>query len=241
MASNLKPEIVTKLAKYTGLAESTLRKKISQNKIKNPSLTSNASAHFIARMHDKSLLQMLDDEDKNSLKGYPDPQTTHPKVKNVTSEVKNKRKPVNKKPIITYQSDDYFIKEHIKETTRAYYAKCYTCVFILTRKILENLLIEIIRKKFPSEPDLILHISANRYHDFSKILKNLYDKRAQFGIEGKSLIKRIHQVVKPFKDDANDKAHSWYHIVKLPTEVDDWQFDSIFELIMKLEKEVGLR
>ena len=148
---------------------------------------------------------------------------------------------INKKPLISYQSEDYFIKEHIEETNRAYHAKCYTAVFILTRKIIENLLIRILRKNFPRNPSLFLNTSTNRYHDFSVILDNLFTERNQFSDVGKSVIERLNQLVKPFKDDANAKTHSWFHIVKSASEINDWQLETIFQLIIKLEQEVGLR
>lgn len=241
MAKLLDPKVLGLLAEYTGLEESTLRKKISQNKSKNPGLTSNASAHIIAQEYGRSILRRLDSEDKSSLKGYINPKKVSPKVE-ITKSVPRRKKVVEKKkPIISYQNDDYFIKAHLEETNRAFHAKCYTSVFILTRKILENLLIEILRNKFPSDLGLILNTSTGRYHDFSIILDNLYTKRTQFSSEGKSIIERINQLVKPFKKDANAKAHSWFHIVKSAKEIDRWQLDTIFELIVRLEKEVGLR
>ena len=241
MAKKLNPKIVSELAKYTGLEESTCRKKIFKNKSNNPFLTSNASAHVIAKTYKKSLLRMLDDEDRASLRGLSKPLIASPNIENKTPKLKSRKKTIKKKPKILYQSDDYFINAHIEETTKAYYAKCYTSFFILTRKVIENLLIGILRKKFPSEPDLVLNTSSTRYHDFSVILKNLFDKRATFSHEGMKAIERINQLVIPFKKDANNKAHSWFHIVTSANEINKWQLDVIIELIKIVEKEVGLR
>ena len=43
-----------------------------------------------------------------------------------------------------------------------------------------------------------------------------------------------------FKDDANDKAHSWYHIVKSRKELDDTNFQDIIEMIVRLEKSISM-
>jgi len=239
MTSKLKPEVLELLIKFSGLKKSTLRSRITRIKSKHPGLTSNAAAHVIAQSYDKSLLQKLDEEDKISLRGYTNTQTIYSKFYDKHQEVKNRKKKNEEKSIINYQSDDYFIKEHIKETNRAYNAKCYTSVFILVRKIIENLVVSIIKKKFSKEPELVLNTSTNRNLDFSVILKNLYEKRTQFSHDGKGAIERLNQLVKPFKDDANAKAHSWFHIVKSPKEIDDWQLDTIIELVKKLESEVG--
>jgi hypothetical protein len=242
MASRLNPEILNILHERTGKAIPTLRSEISRIRQKHPTLTSNAAAHLVAQKHNSSVLQKLDPEDKESLKGV----SITNKV-NALTEVKiapRVRDTIDKKqtkPIINYESEDYFVKEHIKELSRAYYSKCYTAVFILFRKIVENLIIDILKAKFPGRFDLIYNSALHRYHDFSIVLENLYRERSTFTHDGKNAIERLNQLIKPFKKDANDKTHSWFHIVKSPSEIDNLQLHSIVELIIFLEKEVGIR
>ncbi len=49
------------------------------------------------------------------------------------------------------------------------------------------------------------------------------------------------QLVEPFKKDANDKAHSWFHIVRSKREIDELDLQNITELIKKLEQSVALQ
>jgi hypothetical protein len=42
----------------------------------------------------------------------------------------------------------------------------------------------------------------------------------------------------PFKDDADQKAHSWYHIVKTKKEIDDMDAQIIFDLLYALEQKI---
>lgn len=65
-------------------------------------------------------------------------------------------------------------------------------------------------------------------------LENLFKKRNEFDPNRKGAIERLHQKVKPFKNDANDKAHSLYHIVESQTEVDDWNLNTIMALIKEV-------
>jgi len=107
-------------------------------------------------------------------------------------------------------------------------------------EIIENFIREILSNKYPpttrENKELYFDIGRGRVHDFSVVLKNLYDKRNDYGIEKSAIIKRLYQKVKPFKDDSNDKVHSWYHLVGKKTEVDDLDIQTIIELIKKLEK-----
>ena len=242
MASRLNPEILDILHNRTGKAKPTLRSEISRIRQKNPTLTSNAAAHLVAQKHNTSILQKLDPEDRESLKGVSIISRDNPRAEVKTApRAKVTRDKKLTTPIINYESEGYFVKEHIKELSRAYYSKCYTAVFILFRKIVENLIIDILKAKFPSRFDLIFNNVLHRYHDFSVVLENLYKERNAFTHDAKNAIERLNQLVNPFKKDANDKAHSWFHIVKSPSEIENLQLQSIVELIIFLEKEVGIR
>jgi hypothetical protein len=151
-----------------------------------------------------------------------------------------------KKPVINYvstnPSNSYFVNEHIRELTDAYYAGCYTAVFILFRKIVENLIIDILKAKFPSNRDLVFSTVQRRYHDFSVVIQNLYDEKNAFSHDGQKAIGRLRGLLESFRKEANDKTHSWFYIVTSPLEVDkDKQLQPIIELLIILEKEVGLR
>lgn len=242
MASRLDPEILEILHKRTKKEISTLRVLISRKKQNNPTLTSNAAAHLVAQENNTSVLQKLDAEDKESLKGILIASQRNVQVETrVISRGKSNLEKTHLKPIINYESEDYFVKEHILELSRAYYSKCYTAVFILFRKIIENFIIDILKAKFPSRFDLVYNTALHRNHDFSVVLENLYTERNAFTHEGKEAIDRLNQLIKPFKKDANDKTHSWFHIVKSPSEVENSQLEPIIELIKFLEKEVGIR
>jgi len=242
MASRLNPEILEILGKRTGKAIPTLRSEISRIRQTYPTLTSNAAAHLVAQKNNTSVLQKLDTDDRESLKGISiTSKENAPAEVKVAPRVKNTLDKRPSTPIINYDSEDYFVKEHIKELSRAYYSKCYTAVFVLFRKIIENLIIDILKAKFPSKFDLIYNSALHRYHDFSVVLENLYKERTAFTHDGKTAIERLHQLINPFKKNANDKTHSWFHIVKSPSEIDNLQLQSIVELIIFLEKEVGIR
>ena len=146
--------------------------------------------------------------------------------------------------VVKYDTTDHFIKGHIDELNRAYTFRCYTSVFMLARKIVENLIIDILKKKFPEKvkvnKELYFDITRNRLKDFEEILKGLRSRKNDFGSENKA-VERLCDLAAKLKENANNKTHSWYHLVEKKKEVDDLNLNTIFELIKKLEQVVGIR
>jgi hypothetical protein len=145
---------------------------------------------------------------------------------------------------INYETKDYFKKGHIAELNRAFQNRCFTSVYILARKIIENLIIDILRKKFPekneSNKELYFDTPRRRFKDFAVILKNLKLKSPDFGTSSKA-VDRLYVLALNLKDDANDKTHSWFHLVENRREIEGLQIKTIIELIIKLEVHVGIR
>jgi len=242
--SKLKPEILDALENITGVPKQRLRERIAR---RNPVLTSNAAAFLMAQDYGRSIARKLDEEDRAALKDYQalNRQTTtvipKPSQRRGTNGERSRKKHIINY-VSTNPSNSYFVNEHIRELTDAYYAKCYTAVFILFRKIVENLIIDILKAKFPDRIELVFSRGQQRYHDFSVVLQNLFNERNAFKHDGKKQIERLYNLVEPFRKEANDKTHSWFYIVKSSSEVDkDKELEPIIELVILLEKEVGLR
>jgi len=225
----LNPAILDFLHKKLNKAIVTIRSDISKLKRDYPQATLNAVAQIYATQYGESVRRLITKEDK----------LTIPSLKIEKVPTLKSRKPTRAKEqiikIIQFESADHFLNKHLAEINRAYTYKCYTCVFVLTRKVLENLIVEILKTKYPAQCDLYFDISKGRNHDFSVVLDNLFRKRSEFGEDKKVAIERLHQKLKPFKNDANDKVHSLYHIVESANEIDDWNIGSIMALITRIQ------
>lgn len=234
----LSPEIVQYLAKKMDLQPSTVSKNIYLLQKDYPNLTKNALAQIYARKNTQTIYRKLDKQDRESL---PSTEVVPEKIK--VSQKTNVSK-TNIKTVFEYDSDDYFIKGHINELNRAYSFGCYTSVFILLRKIIENLIVDILRAQYSGNnrqnKELYYNISHKRFQDFSVILKNLYDKRDDFGTNNKA-VARLYNLSKKMKDDTNDKTHSWFHLVERKAEIENLNAIQIIEIIKILEKQVGIR
>lgn len=237
--SNLDRNILDLIINKTGKSEQTIRNNLSKLRQRYPKCTMNAVAHIYSMENGFSILPKLKKEDKISI---PNLETeTQCKIKVKKTSIKKK-----KPDFFIYDSKEYFIKGHVKELNNAYNNNCFTSAYILIRKIIENLLIDILRKKFPESmnsknKELYYNITQKRNHDFSIIIDNLYKKRNEFGTEGDAIIQRINGLVKNLKKKTNDRVHSWFYLVENKTEFEEINVHQIVELIIKLEKIVGIK
>lgn len=231
-------KIVKDLAKKLKLAQKTVKKNIYLLQKSYPSLTKNALAQIYATKNGKTIFRKLDKEDKATL---PSTEAVPEKIK---IKVKNGNKKLSIKKVLDYETTDHFKKGHIEELNKAYTVGCNTSVFILARKIVENLIIDILKKKYPENvkknKELYFDTGQGRLKDFSIILKNLRSKKADFGSENKG-IEKLCDLAKFLKDDANNKTHSWYHLVENKKEIENLNLKTIIEIVKKLEKAVGIK
>lgn len=237
----LNRDIVSVLAGKLTKSESTIKKDIYILRSNYPKATLNAVAQLYARSYGYTVFKKLDKDDRNSM---PNMQI---QKESIVIKQKIKKTKANSNKIITfinYESDDYLTKEHISELNKAYTHKCYTCVSILLRKIIENKLIDILRHKFPptskENKELYFDIAQKRFKDLEIVIKNIRKKSSDFGVD-KKLVERIADLTGILKNKANDNTHSWFHIIKNKAEIQEVHPQMVFELIFKLEKNIGIR
>lgn len=147
--------------------------------------------------------------------------------------------------VFDYPSKNYFINKHVEEINKAYNARCLTSVYILIRKVFENIVIDILRKQFPpstlANKELYFDTTQNRYKDFSVILRAFYDKRLAFPVGLKPVIERLYALTKGLKDSANDRTHSLYFIVTKTQDIQELDLPTILELTKEIERGIGIR
>jgi hypothetical protein len=231
-SSFLNPEILEILSRKSELKPTTIRQNISKLRRNYPQCTLNAVAQIYASSLGLTVMQKLKQEDKDTI---PHNEVINPKVRIELKKKKGREKIIE---IINFKTNDYFINGHINEINKAYTKGCYTSTYILARKIIENLTLNILVKKYPPSSktnlDIYYDVAQRRTKDFGALLKNLLNKKGEFGFEKSSVIERFYQRAKKFKDDANDKTHSWYHLVESRTEIEELKIQGMIELINKI-------
>ena len=109
---------------------------------------------------------------------------------------------------VTWLPDDFY-KRLVDEINCLYINQLPMSLSILIRKLLENLIIDILRKKYGTR-DLQLYYdsSRGRFHDFSVLLKNLDSKKEEFHYITSNLDKSSIQRINKYREAGNSGAHS---------------------------------
>lgn len=106
--------------------------------------------------------------------------------------------------------NDFYI-ELQEQINRAFVYNVLSAVQILSRKILENLIIDILRKKYKGPGiELYYNTTKRRFQGFEILLKNLSDKLDAGDFKGisdafdRDLLRRVNE----FREQGNSSAHS---------------------------------
>jgi hypothetical protein len=145
--------------------------------------------------------------------------------------------------LIEIKFDEYFYRNLAEEVNLAYRTGMFTSAIILSRKMIENLVIEILRAKYkrarPRNLNLFYDKKNRRFHDFSYLIDKLdiKNKRNDFG-PNKQDISKFLSVVKPFRVNANSSTHS---IIEYPKQDDVTRLDIQYMvgLLVKVWKDLS--
>lgn len=130
---------------------------------------------------------------------------------------------------------DDFYGALIEQINRAYRIELYSVVMILARKLFENAIIDILRKRYGyTQLSVFYYKEENRFHDFGRLLHNSRDgiKKGDFisvkDMFDDELIDRIDK----FRDSSNSHAHSI--IVRMARSDIDSKRDEINDIAKRL-------
>lgn len=227
----LNPKIMEKLKRrMKGVTDGVIRSRLSQIRAKH-NVTLNAAAQIYAQSKGFSVMRYLKKEDTDSLRSIDIKRVV------ITPKTCKKEKILE---IARFPTDDKLLGAHLDEINRAYTFKCYTSTFVLCRKVLENLIVSILRKKYPENKkehkEKYWDLNRGRFLNFGALLKNFRDSSMDFGPE-KQLVERICEKADRFKETADEMTHSLYHIAT-KKEIDEKNFQHILDLIQELERKL---
>lgn len=95
----------------------------------------------------------------------------------------------------------------VSEINQCFHSQSYSATIVLTRKLIENLLVDILRKKYGmSEIELFYIPAKRRFQDLSELIANLRSKIEDFGALG--LQKKHITMIEKLREEANAKTHS---------------------------------
>ncbi|MEN6552857.1 MAG: hypothetical protein ABFC34_08215 [Methanobacterium sp.] len=109
--------------------------------------------------------------------------------------------------VVNYPDD--FYKKIVEEINFQYINKHSISLSILLRKLFENLIIDILRKKYKTAGlNVYYDTSKGRFHDFSILLKNLETKQQEFRYVSSNLDSKFIKELSKYRDVGNSSVHS---------------------------------
>jgi len=205
------------------------------NKIKNNAKKTEVKAIFSRIFSNINNLQKIRDDINENLEIFTLYLNEDLKLKKLSQPIKS-----NYSNFIDLKFNDFFHKKLKNEINSAFSYGLYTSTMLLSRKLIENLVIDVLRIKYPQNIPGNLEIYHNtkdgRFHDFTILLKNLEEKKDEFGID-KVIITEFISLIKPFRPRANADAHS---IIMISDENEVMKYDitRMAALLLKLRDNI---
>jgi hypothetical protein len=135
--------------------------------------------------------------------------------------------------IIHTKLNDIFYDKLIKDINNSFYYEIYTGCFILTRKLFENMIIDILRNNFKREKELFQNqINKKKYNDFSVLLDSLKRKKSELGFTIQE-IENIIEKLNLYRIEANSKTHSIVDFGK-KEELKKYNIEPTFDLLKRV-------
>jgi hypothetical protein len=109
-------------------------------------------------------------------------------------------------------------------------------VLMLSRKLIENLVYNLLEYKFGKMKriDLYYDVHQMRAHDFSILLQNLQANKSRYDVDQQEQIDEFLEKAKPFRRDANSKAHKVTEYLISMKQVDKFGIPPMTQTLLKL-------
>lgn len=120
------------------------------------------------------------------------------------------------------------------EINACYSAKLFNACLLLSRKIIENLIYNLLRVKFSKNIQLRWNTNKNRPHDFAVLVDNLVQTKHLFDQEGQTFIDKFANLCKPFRRCANSKAHNIMEYVERKEEIDNLKIPEMIQILLNI-------
>jgi hypothetical protein len=121
-----------------------------------------------------------------------------------------------------------------KEINACYSTKLFNACLLLSRKMIENLIFNLLDYKFPRNIELRWNTGKNRPHDFSVLIDNLEQNKTQFNQEEQTYIYKLLERCKTFRRYANSKAHNIMEYVEQKNEIDSIKIPEMVQILLNL-------
>ena len=172
------------------------------------------------------------------------------KKKPIKDQIKTVKKVIKKKKSIKKATQETFI-DFGKKYPQVFYLNledeinnCYISGFpnatlLLCRKIIENLLYNILEEKFKKYPDgLKIYWNTdpqiNQPHSFSRLIKNIWNERKRFKLNNTRYIERSYPLLKKLRNESNPKAHNVYDYLDSREDLKPFKMNDLVQFLLNI-------
>ena len=121
-----------------------------------------------------------------------------------------------------------------EELNICYLSSLPNATMILSRKMIENLVYEILYLKYPRAIELRYDIKKSRALDFSVLVDNIDVRKSDFVNEQQDSCLKLLELVKPFRTAANGKAHHIMDYIQTLDDLDKQKIPEIVDVALRL-------
>jgi hypothetical protein len=227
----LNKKLMPILVRKTCLSKQVIRNALYLIRKNNPGVTMNGASQEFSSKRGFNVTRYLDSDDKRSLQNM---QYRKPKIKTKTVY---KTKKIKYKKLINFSGGypHIFYNKLENEINLSYGAKLPNATLILVRKLIENLVYNLLEYKFSKRHiKLYYNVSKRRANDFSVLLDNLKTKKKSFGVDEQHTIENFLKLVHPFRRDANSTTHKIIEYVDKISELNKYKIADMVQLLLIL-------
>ncbi len=120
------------------------------------------------------------------------------------------------------------------EINDAFHYNLPNAVLMLSRKVIENLIYNLMENKFSGEENLRWDTRYDRAWGFGRLMSNLNEKASSFDGEQRKLVMRVITLIGRFRIEANLKTHEIIYYLDDRSELKILKIPDIIELLLKL-------
>ena len=135
---------------------------------------------------------------------------------------------------------EVFYRKLEGEINDSYAAGLPNATIVLSRKLVENLIYNILETKYPRDRPFWWDINHNRPKDFSLLIDVLKLKKQEFVYDQRELLEKLLEIVEPFRNEANLKTHRIMNYLESKDELGRLKTPEIVQVALKLLEKVRL-
>lgn len=142
---------------------------------------------------------------------------------------------IPKMPFLLVDFEDLLYRDLVSEINVCANAGAPTATYVLCRKLLENLVIDVLRSKFGKTKDgvkLFYEIDRKRFLDFHILIENLNLRKAEFD-DVEKMVEKAVELLRKFRENANSSAHSVYSLSSI-ADLDEYKISELIKLLTGL-------